>query len=287
MGELISNSERDLPPARTFRKQPPPATAHPSARNQARNVPIPQDRSHCGPQALVRRLAPHQAHLSARETICALTTVIEARDGSTSAHSARVGWLARMLGEALGMPLSAQQNLEWAGLVHDIGKLEVPQEILDKSGPLAPAEFELLKRHPRISYEMLRPLHSLRPILDSVLYHHENWDGSGYLEGLRGKRIPIGARVLRVADMFDALSSNRSYRASLGIPRTLEKLTQSRGRAIDPHIGTLFVETFQCYMAQSRSDFKTRFAHVTDAGSTPPAVTSPAPSPPCPGPPPA
>src|SRR5262249_19517059 len=151
---------------------------------------------------------------SALETVCALATVIEARDPYTSGHSERVAWLARMTGELLGLSAADVQELEWAGRLHDVGKIGIAERSLNKIEKLTDIELEQIKQHPRLSYEMLRPVSSLgASLLEAVLHHHEDYDGGGYPDGMAGEAIPLGARILRVVDVFDALTSTRPYRS--------------------------------------------------------------------------
>lgn len=205
---------------------------------------------------------------TAVETVRALANAIDAKDNYTHGHSERVGWLSRFVGEALGLETPQLQVLEWAGVLHDVGKIGIAENILNKPGRLTEAEFAEMKRHPRLSYEVLRPVASLAPVLEGVLYHHENHDGSGYPDGLRGEAIPLAARVIHVVDIFDALTSTRSYRAGFPVARALEILEQDAGRVTDPRITQVFIDSFRAYMRSQPADFARRFPHLAAPAET-------------------
>ena len=197
------------------------------------------------------------------ETVGALANAIEARDQYTGGHSERVGWLAAMTGRALQLSPEELQLLEWSGLLHDVGKIGIPEHILNKPGALTDDEFEHIKRHPRLGYDVLRPLSSLRPVLEAVLYHHENWDGSGYPDGLKGEQIPILARILHVVDIFDALTSTRSYRQRLSIDLAIRMLIDGAGKETDPVVTAAFVEAFQTFAHENPQACAARFGHIS------------------------
>lgn len=206
---------------------------------------------------MVRRL--QQASL---ETVGALANAIEARDKYTGGHSERVSQLAVLTGKALHLPASELQTLEWAGLLHDIGKIGIPEHILSKPGALTAEEFDQIKQHARLGYEVLRPVASLQPVLDAVLYHHENHDGSGYPEELRGEQIPLSARILHVVDIFDALISSRSYRGRLSMEEALQVLTEGTGSITDPAVTTAFVHALRHRVTTQPDEFSRRFEHL-------------------------
>ena len=220
---------------------------------------------------------------TAVETVGALANAIDAKDNYTSGHSERVGWLAKMTGRALGVPEAELQQLEWAGLLHDVGKIGIPERILNKPGKLTEAEFEEMKKHPRMSHDVLLPVASLEPILDGVLHHHENHDGSGYPDGLAGENISLAARVLHVVDIFDALTSTRSYRESFTVEKALAILSEDSGRVTDPHVTEVFLALFRLYMHEQHGDFHTRFAHIAKPDHEEPAAAFPETAPEAPG----
>lgn len=215
-----------------------------------------------GGHILTNVLMLRQVQQMAMETVRALANAIDAKDNYTRGHSERVGWLAKFLGRALGLPPAELQHVEWAGLLHDVGKIGVPEQILNKPGALTPEETAEIQKHPRLSYEVLKPIASLEPILPGVLYHHENHDGSGYPEGIRGDDIPLTARILHVVDIFDALTSTRAYRTQYSIDRAMEILREGAGKVTDPRITEVFVRTFRQYMRDSQADYLERFAHI-------------------------
>lgn len=170
-----------------------------------------------------------------------LATIIEARDPYMSGHSRRTGWLAARLGRQIGLEAATVEVLYLAGILHDIGKLGIPEAILNKPGPLTNDEMELVRHHPLMGCEMLRPVAWLAPILPAVRYHHENYDGSGYPEHLSGQQIPLTARILRIVDMYDALTSPRPYRPPRSHPQALRFLRDGAGVLTDPALTRTFV----------------------------------------------
>jgi putative nucleotidyltransferase with HDIG domain len=180
----------------------------------------------------------NQLYLSTIET---LATAIDAKDQVTSGHIRRVQRYTLGLARELGVKDYFQMKaLEAAALLHDTGKLVVPEHILNKPGKLSPGEFERMKLHAAAGADILSAIKFPYPVVPIVRHHHENWDGSGYPDGIRGTDIPIGARILAVVDCFDALTSDRPYRRSLSDREAMEILMQRRGSMYDP----LVVDTF-------------------------------------------
>ena len=174
-------------------------------------------------------------------TIETLAMAIDAKDQITHGHIRRVQKLAVGLARAMGVDEQAQiRAVEAAALLHDMGKLAVPEYILNKPGPLTPAEFEKMKLHASVGADILSAIHFPYPVVPIVRHHHENWDGSGYPDGLKGSDIPIGARILSVVDCFDALTSDRPYRPRLADADALRILAERRGTMYDP----LVIDTF-------------------------------------------
>ena len=199
---------------------------------------------------------------SSFETVGALANAIEARDQYTGGHSERVGWLAALTGKALNLSPDDLQMLEWSGLLHDVGKIGIPEHILNKPGGLTDEEFQQIKRHPQLGYDVLRPVSSLKPVLDAVLYHHEDYAGGGYPDGLAGNEIPLPARILHVVDIFDALTSTRSYRKRLDIDQALMLLLRDAGTTTDPVVTAAFIGAFEEYQQSEPEDYRRRFAHL-------------------------
>jgi HD-GYP domain-containing protein (c-di-GMP phosphodiesterase class II) len=199
---------------------------------------------------------------TAFETVCALANAIDAKDNYTLGHSERVGWLARVTGDRLGMSPLDVERLEWAGLLHDVGKIGIAEHILNKPGKLTDEELEIIRRHPRLSFEVLRPVASLQPVLEAVLHHHENWDGSGYPFGLAGECIPLGARIIHAVDIFDALTSARPYRAPYSVEAALGMIRAGAGSETDPTVVRAFIRGLFHHAMHNRDHFDARFAHL-------------------------
>jgi diguanylate cyclase (GGDEF)-like protein/putative nucleotidyltransferase with HDIG domain len=169
-------------------------------------------------------------------TIEALALAIEAKDHTTHDHLRRVRIYAMEVAKDLGLPASEMQALRAAALLHDIGKLAVPEQIISKPGKLTPEEFEKIKIHPVVGAEILERVQFPYPVVPIVRAHHERWDGSGYPAGLKGEEIPIGARILSAVDCLDALASNRQYRRALPLDRAMEIITSEAGKSFDPKV---------------------------------------------------
>jgi HD-GYP domain-containing protein (c-di-GMP phosphodiesterase class II) len=131
--------------------------------------------------------------------------------------------------------------LEYAALVHDVGKIGIREEVLNKPGPLTPAELQLMRMHPQYSRDILRPVAFLQDALEVVYHHHERYDGGGYPAGLRGEAIPLGARIITVCDSWDAMASDRAYRAAMPEAEILQILRTLRGSQFDPALVDLFL----------------------------------------------
>src|SRR6202049_2382416 len=145
----------------------------------------------------------------------ALARAIDARDPSTFGHSARVAAVSIEIADEMQLPVKERESLRRAALLHDIGKIGVQDRVLRKPGPLNDAEMDEMREHSRIGHDMLQGLRFLRPSLPGILHHHERWDGGGYPSGLSGTGIPLLVRIIAVADVFDALTSDRPYRQGL------------------------------------------------------------------------
>ncbi|HEV7301224.1 MAG TPA: HD-GYP domain-containing protein [Tepidisphaeraceae bacterium] len=167
-------------------------------------------------------------------TVRALSASIDAKDPYTCGHSERVGLLAGMVGTALGLPPNEVEDLRVAGLLHDVGKIGVPEAVLTKPGKLTDEEFAQIKRHPVVSHAILKGIPGVEALLPAVLHHHESWSGTGYPHKLAGEQIPLAARVLAVCDTFDAMSSTRSYRRRLERAQVLDELRNQAGRQFWP-----------------------------------------------------
>jgi len=196
---------------------------------------------------LSREFAAANARLKATyiESAQALVAAVEAKDPYTRAHSEAVARYAEKLSQELDLPESVQQSVRYAATLHDVGKIGVPDQILTKPGPLTPEEFEVVKQHPVIGANIVSHVSCMRCEVPFIQHHHENWDGSGYPAGLRGEAIPLGARILRVADTFDALLSNRSYKEAMDWSDALKEVQAGSGTLYDPRLVTAMSAAFQ------------------------------------------
>jgi len=173
-----------------------------------------------------------------------LTRAIEARDAYTRGHSARVTALAEEVARRLGWSAEQLASLRIGGPLHDIGKLAVSDEVLRKEGRLDPEELDQIREHPKAGVRSLLRIAELREAIPYVLYHHERWDGKGYPSGKAGEEIPVEARVLAVADAFDAMTSDRPYRRALTREQALAEVDRCAGTQFDPEIARVFLEVF-------------------------------------------
>ncbi|MCH8345131.1 MAG: HD domain-containing protein [Planctomycetes bacterium] len=174
-------------------------------------------------------------------TLEALTASIDAKDTYTCGHSQRVAHLTQQLAQAMGLDEHTVRRMHIAGVVHDVGKIGVPESVLTKPGRLTEEEFAWMRQHPEIGHRILKDIPQLRDILPGVLYHHERWDGKGYPEGLCGDRIPKVARMIALADAFDAMSSTRTYRPALSRAEVLQEIMECAGTQFDPEFAPVFV----------------------------------------------
>jgi len=172
----------------------------------------------------------------------ALTASLDAKDRYTRGHSERVALLGRELALGLGMSDHDAQRIHVAGILHDIGKIGVPDHVLGKPARLTDDEFAMIKRHPRIGHDILKGIPAVTDVLPGVLYHHERFDGRGYPEGLAGVEIPAMARVLALADTFDSMSSNRAYRHARTREEVLAEIRCCAGAQFDPDMAAAFLE---------------------------------------------
>lgn len=169
-------------------------------------------------------------------TVSALSQAIDAKDGFTRGHADRVSRIAGAIAREMDLGETDIENIELAGLLHDIGKIGVEDRILMKPMRLDADETELMRRHPIYGASILEPSAALRPLVQMVLHHHENFDGSGYPEGLRGEAIPLGSRIIIVADAYEAMTSDRIYRKAIGHEKALEQLSKYKGVQFDPAV---------------------------------------------------
>jgi putative nucleotidyltransferase with HDIG domain len=169
-----------------------------------------------------------------RETLASLSNALEAKDAVTSQHTEEVVRLAVAVAAELGLDLDAVRNVELGAVLHDIGKVRVPESILNKPGPLTDEEWEVMKTHPEVGEHILRPIQSLNAILSIVRHHHERWDGGGYPDKLAGRAIPLGARIVAVCDAYRAMTEDRPYRKALSNAEARKELHEGSGTQFDP-----------------------------------------------------
>jgi PAS domain S-box-containing protein len=185
-------------------------------------------RNRAGREAAVERLKD-----SLGATVTALASMVELRDAYTAGHQRRVASLAGAIARQMGLSEDRIQGILLAGVIHDVGKIQVPAEILSKPTRLRPLEFELIKAHPRAGYDIVRSIDFPWPIADMILQHHERLDGSGYPDGLKGDAIRLESRILAVADVVEAMMSHRPYRAELGLDAALAEVEAGKGTRYD------------------------------------------------------
>jgi len=188
-------------------------------------------------QRHVREMA--DLHLA---TIEALALAIDAKDQTSQSHIRRVQLYAAALARALGMTDNHIQGVKTAALLHDIGKLAVPEHILSKPGPLTPEEFQKIRAHPKVGADIISAVPFPYPVSPLILSHHERWDGKGYPSGLKGEEIPLGARILSVVDYFDALMAERPYHKAMSFDAAIGLLQQEAAKGLDPTVVERFIE---------------------------------------------
>jgi HD-GYP domain-containing protein (c-di-GMP phosphodiesterase class II) len=172
----------------------------------------------------------------------ALVNSVDAKDPYTYGHSERVAHISRALAAAAGLSVVECDRVYLAGLLHDVGKIGVPDAILCKPGKLTKEEFDALKKHPEIGVRILSPVKQIRDLLPGVLYHHERMDGRGYPEGLTGEKIPRLGQIICLADSFDAMTSNRTYRSAMPLPQAIEEIRRCSGSQFEPELSELFLQ---------------------------------------------
>lgn len=193
-------------------------------------------------QELERSLA--QLRIAVQGTTQALTKAAEARDPYTAGHQERTTRIACAIAEAMGLPGEVIEQIKIGGIIHDLGKMSVPAEILSKPSKLNSAEMSLIRTHPQVGYDILKGVEFPWPIAQVLLQHHERWDGSGYPNGLSGEDILLAARILAVADVVEAMASHRPYRPALGIDKALEEISRNSGVLYDPEVADTCVRLF-------------------------------------------
>lgn len=185
------------------------------------------------------------------EVLSSLTQTISSKCAYTKAHSNRVAHLSLYIGIKLGLPNRQLKLLFLAALLHDIGKIGISEQILNKEGPLTETEFQAVKKHTLIGARIIYPVSSLKPLAPIILYHHERYDGRGYPCGLAGEKIPLLSRIVSVADAFEAMTFDRCYRKKLPYDMAVAELVKNAGTQFDPHI----VEAFTANVSNENYPF--------------------------------
>lgn len=187
-----------------------------------------------------------ELHATFTQTTMAFAEALEKRDAYTGGHTARVRLLSLAIGRQLGLEESALEELSLAAVLHDIGKIGVPDEILQKQGRLDAEEYAVMTHHPRHGAEILGLIETMAPLLSSVRNHHERFDGNGYPDRLVGEEIPLAARIIAVADAYDAMATDRPYRKALSRDAALAELRQHVGSQFDPEVVSAFEAACRC-----------------------------------------
>jgi putative nucleotidyltransferase with HDIG domain len=175
------------------------------------------------------------------EAIFAFAKTIEMRDHYTGEHADSTVRYSTQLARALGMGQEDIDNVRKASILHDLGKVGISDKILLKKAKLTKGEFEEIKKHPQIGADIIRPIQFMQEIIPLILYHHERWDGKGYPEGLKGEGIPLGARIISIADVYQALTSDRPYRKAFTKKEAMTILREGAGSQFDPEIVKVFL----------------------------------------------
>ena len=193
---------------------------------------------------------------SGLSAVYALASAVDAKDHYTYGHSRKVNTYAVALAEAIGLPPDEVSKISTAALLHDIGKIGIPDRILNKKGKLTDEEWEAIKSHPRLGANIVGNVPGLVPCVSGILYHHERWDGTGYPEGLEGEAIPLDARILDIADAFAAMASVRPYREAFCEEKVIEKLKQNAGKQFDPMLVEVFIGVVKASIPEKVEAYK-------------------------------
>jgi hypothetical protein len=212
------------------------STCSPMRRFGREQLEILADLAAVAAGALEERALRAEAEAALDAGVAVLARAVDARDQYTGHHSTHVGRLARRVGERLGMEREEAEMLEFAARLHDVGKLGVPDAILQKPGPLEEHEWAVMRLHPQWGADMVASVPGLERLADLVRGHHERWDGGGYPQGLAGERIPLASRVISACDALSAMVSRRPYREPLSVEAALQELTAAAGSQFDPTV---------------------------------------------------
>ncbi|WP_461247569.1 HD-GYP domain-containing protein [Treponema sp. R6D11] len=176
------------------------------------------------------------------ETILAFSDALEARDQYTAGHSRRVMGYSESIGKRMKLDKQNIEELKRSSVLHDIGKIGIPDTVLKKETKLTDEEFAIIKSHPQTGAAILKHIKSFKDLVPAVYHHHERFDGEGYPDGIKGTAIPLHARIIAITDTFDAMTSSRSYRKALSFKTALNELERNKGIQFDPDITDIFIE---------------------------------------------
>lgn len=227
--------------------------------------------TNCEPNEQAKELydARLRAELLFFQTVAALSDAVDAKDRYTSGHSKRVAQYAYMIAVRMHKSTQEQKEIYCAGLLHDVGKIRIPEELINKPARLTEEEFEIMKIHPITGYHILKGISEKSTIAQCAKFHHERYDGNGYPNRLKGKSIPEYARIIGVADAYDAMASNRSYRTALPQEVVRREIAAGRGTQFDPEIADIMLEMIDedtnYTMKQKEPEIKNILAADTDA----------------------
>ena len=175
-------------------------------------------------------------------TVVSLASAVDAKDAYTHGHSQRVALYSGQLAREVGFDVQELERLELSAVLHDVGKIGVPEAVLNKPDRLTPTEMAAMRSHPSKGAEILSSIRAMRDIVPGVLHHHERFDGGGYPNGLKGQNIPLLARIILIADTFDAMTSSRPYRSALPVQVAVDEIKRCSGTQFDPRLAELFVD---------------------------------------------
>jgi putative two-component system response regulator len=201
---------------------------------------------------------------NAHAVVAALASAVEAKDLNTEQHCQRLAMLAGMLAEKIELRIELREAIVYGALLHDVGKIGVPEAILQKPGPLTPDEWIVVRRHPEIGERICRPLSMSELFTPVIRHHHERWEGGGYPDGLIGEQIPLGARIVALADAFDAMTQDRPYRAALPPEAAIDEIRRQGGRQFDPALAPVFIALIE---AESSAFEVPRWVHPDTASA--------------------
>jgi putative nucleotidyltransferase with HDIG domain len=201
--------------------------------------------------AIQRTILHEQLEESFLQTVISLANAMDARDAYTSDHSQRMASLSEQVSQEMGLNQDQKQAMKWAAILHDIGKIGVPDEILRKPGPLTEEEWVTMERHPEIGAKIVAPVQKLAPVSPIIRAHHERYDGTGYPRGLKGESIPIESRILSVVDAYIAIRDKRVYSESHNHQEAITEIRRNSGTQFDPKVVEIF-----CKVVEENPDLK-------------------------------